>query len=81
MRYELTEDYLDLQVVGPVETGMPLPHERDASARSVAQQPRRNPLRRGLHMRNSEVGLERRHKLQTLGRRLTDLSVTGRWMD
>lgn len=45
VRYELTEGYLDLQVVGPVETGMP--------------EVRRDPLHRGLHLRNSEVGLAR----------------------
>lgn len=45
VRYELTEGYLDLQVVGPVETGMP--------------NTRRDPLHRGLHLRNSEVGLAR----------------------
>lgn len=45
VRYELTEGYLDLQVVGPMETGMP--------------EARRDPLHRGLHLRNSEVGLAR----------------------
>lgn len=45
VRYELTEGYLDLQVVGPAEAGMP--------------EARRDPLHRGLHLRNSEVGLAR----------------------
>ena len=45
VRYELTEGYLDLQVVGDHETGLP--------------QARRDSLHRGLHLRNSEVGLAR----------------------
>ncbi|MBK8205295.1 MAG: DUF932 domain-containing protein [Planctomycetes bacterium] len=45
IRCELTEGYLDMQVVGDHETGMP--------------EARRDPLHRGLHLRNSEVGLAR----------------------
>jgi hypothetical protein len=45
VRFELTEGFLDLQVVGEPETGVP--------------KPRRDPLHRGLHLRNSEVGLAR----------------------
>ncbi|MCC7510096.1 MAG: hypothetical protein IT464_12110 [Planctomycetes bacterium] len=45
VRYELTEGYLDVQVVGEPETRVP--------------KPRRDPLHRGLHLRNSEVGLAR----------------------
>jgi len=45
VRYELTESYLDMQVIGRHESG--LSHaDRDA-------------LHRGLHLRNSEVGLAR----------------------
>lgn len=45
VRYELTEGYLDLQVVGDHESGLP--------------RARRDALHRGLHLRNSEVGLAR----------------------
>ncbi|MBZ0137641.1 MAG: hypothetical protein K8I27_14845 [Planctomycetes bacterium] len=45
VRYELNESYLDMQVVGEPETGLP--------------QARRDSLHRGLHLRNSEVGLAR----------------------
>jgi hypothetical protein len=45
VRFELTEGYLDVQVVGRHETGLPNA-DRDA-------------LHRGLHLRNSEVGLAR----------------------
>lgn len=45
VRYELNEAYLDLQVIGEAETGLP--------------NARRDSLHRGLHLRNSEVGLAR----------------------
>lgn len=45
VRYELTDGYLDLQVVGDHESGLP--------------RARRDALHRGLHLRNSEVGLAR----------------------
>ncbi|MEZ5993597.1 MAG: DUF932 domain-containing protein [Planctomycetota bacterium] len=45
VRYELTEGYLDLQLIGDHEDSLP--------------QARRDALHRGLHLRNSEVGLAR----------------------
>ena len=45
VRYELTEGFLDLQLVGDAETSLP--------------NSRRDTLHRGLHLRNSEVGLAR----------------------
>jgi hypothetical protein len=45
VRFELTESYLDMQVIGRHETSLP--------------QADRDALHRGLHLRNSEVGLAR----------------------